>query len=257
MIDEKLMAEKKIVKVGDLEIGNGKPIFIAGPCSIESESHIVEEAKELKKIGVDILRGGAFKPRTSPFDFQGIGFEAVKYLKKASEETGLPIVTEILSEEDIDKMIDYVDLFQVGSRNMYNYALLKKLGKTNKPIILKRGFSASLKEWAMAAEYIAIGGNENIILCERGIRTFNDYTRNTLDLAGAVLVQKMTGHPVIVDPSHGTGVRELIEPMTKAALACGLDGLMIEVHECPDEALSDGKQTIDYKTYKSIVESIE
>lgn len=252
MIDEKLCAKKSIVRIKDLEVGGGQPIFIAGPCSIESKEHIVEEAKELKNIGIDILRGGAYKPRTSPYDFQGIGFEGVKYLKEASDIIDKPFVTEVLSEYDVDKMVDYVDVFQVGSRNMYNYSLLKKLGETNTPIILKRGFSATIKEWVFASEYILKGGNTNIILCERGIRTFNDYIRNTLDLAGAVLAQKMTGYPVIVDVSHGTGVRELIEPMVRASIACGLDGVMIEVHENPDKALSDGKQTIDYDTYKRI-----
>lgn len=255
MIEESLCADKKIVRIGDLEVGNGSPIFIAGPCSIESRDHILEEAKALKNIGVDMLRGGAYKPRTSPHDFQGIGFEGVKYIKEASEKYNLPFVTEVLSEDDVEKMLDYVDSFQVGSRNMYNYALLKKLGKTNKPVILKRGFSATIKEWVNAAEYILMGGNENIILCERGIRSFSDYTRNTLDLAGAVLAQKMTGHPVIVDVSHGTGIRELIKPMVGAAIGCGLDGVMIEVHERPDCALSDGKQTIDYSMYREIRES--
>lgn len=254
MINENQKVEKKIVKIGDIEVGNGKPIFIAGPCSIESREHILNEAIKLKEIGVDIIRGGAYKPRTSPLDFQGIGFDAVKYLKEASENTNIPFVTEVLSEYDVEKMAEYVDVFQVGSRNMYNYSLLKKIGKTNKPIILKRGFSATLKEWAMAAEYIATGGNNNIILCERGIRTFNDYTRNTLDIAGAVLIKEMTGYPVIIDPSHGTGVKSLIEPMTSASISAGLDGVMIEVHECPDEALSDAKQTINYETYKSIRE---
>lgn len=247
------MCKVRTVKVGNLEIGGGKPVFMAGPCSIESKEQIIEEAKELKKIGVDVLRGGAFKPRTSPYDFQGLGMEGVKYMKEASEITGVPIITEILSEENIDEMAEYVDIFQVGSRNMYNYALLKKLGKTKVPVLLKRGFSATLKEWANAAEYIAMGGNENIIFCERGIRSFNEYTRNTLDLAGAVLLRQITGRPVIVDPSHATGIRELIEPMTAASIACGLDGVIIEVHENPEKALSDGKQTIDYRMYEEIV----
>ena len=252
MENKKVTEEKKIVRIKNIEIGSGKPVFMAGPCSIESEEHILEEAKALKEIGVDILRGGAFKPRTSPFDFQGLGMEGLEYFRKAADAVGLPLVTEVLSESDIDEMEEYVDMFQVGSRNMYNYALLKKLGKVNKPILLKRGFSATIKEWAMAAEYIAMGGNENIVFCERGIRSFSDYTRNTLDLAGAVLLKNMTGRPVIVDPSHGTGLRELIEPMTDASIACGLDGVIIEVHQCPEEALSDGKQTIDYETYRKI-----
>jgi 3-deoxy-7-phosphoheptulonate synthase len=249
--------DKKIIKLGNLEIGNGKPVFIAGPCSIESEDHIMEEAINLKKIGLDILRGGAFKPRTSPYDFQGLGFEGIKYLRNAADAISVPMVTEVLSEFDIDRMYDYVDIFQVGSRNMYNYALLKELGKQDRPVLLKRGFSASLDEWMKAAEYIISGGNDKVIYCERGIRTFNDYTRNTLDLAGAVLVKQLTSRPVIIDPSHATGRRSLIEPMTDAGLACGLDGVIIEVNKEPDKSISDSEQTIDYETYRKIREKYE
>lgn len=244
---------KKIVKVGNVEIGGDKKVFIAGPCSIESEEHIMDEAINLKKIGVDILRGGAYKPRTDPNSFQGLGFEGVKYLRRAADEVSIPMVTEVLSEYDIEKIYDYVDIFQVGSRNMYNYALLKRLGKQDKPILLKRGFSASLDEWIKAGEYIRQGGNDKVIFCERGIRTFNDMTRNTLDLAGAVLVQKITNSPVIVDPSHSTGRRDLIKPMTDASIACGLDGVIIEVHKYPDKSISDAKQSIDFEMYKDIV----
>lgn len=246
----------KKVKVRDVVFGDKKPIIIAGPCSIESREHIINEAKALKKMGVDVLRGGAFKPRTNPQDFQGIGFDAVKYLKEASEVTNLPVVTEVLSEEDVEKMKDYVDIFQIGSRNMYNYSLLKKVAKTNKPVILKRGFSATLYEWEMAAKYLEDGGNENIIFCERGIRTFETETRNTLDLAGAYILREKTGYPVIVDPSHGTGKRDLILPMTRATLSLGLDGVMIEVHENPDEALSDGAQTINYDLYEKVADYV-
>lgn len=246
------LSKGKIIKVRDLNIGDGRPLLIAGPCSIESRDHIIEEAKSLKKMGVDILRGGAFKPRTSPYDFQGLGFKGVEYLKEASEKTSLPIVTEVLSEDHVDMMRDYVDIFQIGSRNMYNYSLLKKVGKTKKPVILKRGFSATLREWEMAAKYIELEGNENIIFCERGIRTFETETRNTLDLAGAYILKEKTGYPVIVDPSHGTGKRELIEPMVKASLALDFDGVMIEVHPNPDDSKSDAAQTIDYETYEKI-----
>lgn len=244
--------EKRIVRVNNIEIGGERPVFIAGPCSIESRDHIIEEAKILKEIGVDILRGGAFKPRTCPDDFQGLGMEAVGYLVEARDQTGLPFITEVLSEYNVEEMEEMVDVFQVGSRNMYNYALLKKLGKSKKPVLLKRGFSASIREWIKAAEYIIQEGNPNVILCERGIRTYTDYTRNTLDLAGAVLAKELSGLPVIVDPSHATGLRELIEPMSKAALAAGLDGLIIEVHEKPECALTDSRQTIDYSTYRKI-----
>ncbi|MGI5950015.1 3-deoxy-7-phosphoheptulonate synthase [Peptoniphilus sp.] len=248
--------DNKIIRVKDTVIGGEKPVLIAGPCSIESREHIIEEAKALKELGVDIIRGGAFKPRTSPLDFQGIGFRGVEYLKEAAETVNLPFVTEVLSEDDVDRMIDYVDIFQVGSRNMYNYALLKKIARTNKPVILKRGFSATIYEWQMAAKYLEEGGNDNIIFCERGIRTFETETRNTLDLAGAYIIKEKTGYPVIVDPSHGTGKRELIMPMTRATLALGLDGVMIEVHPNPDEAISDAAQTIGYDDYKKIADYV-
>lgn len=242
------------VQVGNVIIGGTTPVFIAGPCSIESREHIIEEAKALKAMGVNLLRGGAFKPRTSPHDFQGLGMEAVKYLYEAKEITGLPIVTEVMSEDHIEEMLPYVDMFQVGTRNMYNYALLQKLGKVNKPVLLKRGFSATLREWQMAAEYIIAGGNDQVVFCERGIRTNNDITRNTLDLAGAVMMRQMTHRPVIVDPSHATGVRSLVGPMTMASVAAGLDGVMIEVHEVPDASYSDGAQTIDYDLCRTIIE---
>lgn len=251
------LSKDKIVKIKDINLGDGKPILIAGPCSIESRDHIIEETKDLKRIGVDIVRGGAFKPRTSPFDFQGMGFEAVKFLNEASKEAGVPVVTEVLSEDHVELIKDHVDVLQIGSRNMYNYALLKKVGKTNKPVILKRGFSATLKEWEMAAKYIEVEGNENIIFCERGIRTFETEMRNTLDLAGAYMIKEKTGYPVIVDPSHGTGKRELIEPMVRAILALGLDGVMVEVHPNPDEAKSDAVQTIGYDSYERIVKYFE
>lgn len=248
------MKEIKTVKIKDIEIGLGKPVFIAGPCSIESKDHIFKEAKALKEIGVDILRGGAYKPRTNPESFQGLGFEAVKYLYEAGKEYNLPVITEVMSEYDVEKIIDYVDIFQVGSRNMYNYSLLKLLGKVDKPILLKRGFSATIGEWMGAADYISSQGNDEIIFCERGIRSFTDMTRNTLDLAGAVLIKQLTHRPVIADPSHATGTRSLIEPMTAASIACGLDGVLIEVHQCPDKAFSDGKQTIDHDVYRKIRE---
>lgn len=241
----------KIVKVRDLEIGK-KPVLIAGPCSIESKEHIINEAKTLKSMGLDILRGGAFKPRTDPNTFQGLGFSAVEYLKEASENINTPFITEIVSEDDVEEMAKYVDIFQVGSRNMYNYELLKKLGKTGKPVLLKRGFSATIEEWKLASDYIKNEGNENIIFCERGIRAFDNTLRNTLDLAGALYLKQETGRPVIIDPSHATGKRSLIKPLVAATLAAGLDGVMIEVHENPDKALTDGEQTVDYSCYKEI-----
>ncbi len=220
--------KKKVIKLGDLRIGDDKsPVFIAGHCSVESEEQIMTIALYLKEIGVDILRGGAFKPRTSPYDFQGLGIEGLKYLKQAGDEAGIPVVTELMDEKNMDVVCKYIDIIQVGSRNMYNYSLLKALGRTKKPILLKRGMSATIKEWIMAAEYISSSGNNNIIMCERGIRTFNDYTRNTLDLASVPIIKKETGLPVIVDPSHGTGIRELV--------------ILVLVYNCGHEKLNKVK----------------
>ncbi|MTI46930.1 MAG: 3-deoxy-7-phosphoheptulonate synthase [Firmicutes bacterium] len=254
MLNEKILNGDKItVKVGKLNIGeSNKPVIMAGPCSIESRNQIIETALELKEIGVDVLRGGAFKPRTSPYAFQGLGFKGLEYLKEAGEKAGIPVVTELMGESDINEFLNYTDIVQIGSRNMYNYSLLKVIGEIDKPILLKRGMSATLNEWIMAAEYIAAYGNKNIILCERGIRTFENITRNTLDLSAVPLIKEKTGLPVIVDPSHGTGIRRLIEPMSKAGIACGADGLMIEVHLNPEEALCDGKQSITIEQYKRI-----
>ncbi|GKX31896.1 3-deoxy-7-phosphoheptulonate synthase [Vallitalea longa] len=248
------LTDNKVIDLGGLRIGDDKhPIFIAGPCSVESEEHILKAAFFLKKLGVHVLRGGCFKPRTSPYDFQGLGLEGIKYLKQAGEKAKLPIITEVMEEKYIDVVSECTDIIQIGSRNMYNYPLLKALGHTKNPIMLKRGLSATVKEWIMAAEYIAMGGNDKIIMCERGIRTFNDYTRNTLDLAAVSIIKRETGRPVIVDPSHGTGRRELVGPMSKAALACGASGLMIEVHEEPAHALSDGNQSLDFPQFEKLI----
>jgi 3-deoxy-7-phosphoheptulonate synthase len=247
-----------VVNVNGLKIGRGNPpVIIAGPCAVESRDQIIEIAKILKQIGVDMIRGGAFKPRTNPYTFQGLGVKALEFLKEASELTNLPVVTEVMDIKDIDVVYEYADVMQVGSRNMYNYSLLKELGKRDKPILLKRGMSSTVKEWALAAEYIAIGGNSQIILCERGIRTYNDFTRNTLDLAAVPFMQKLTGLPVIVDPSHATGVRELIKPMAKAAIACNADGVMIEVHPNVEKALSDKEQSLTPAQFEEIVLEIE
>lgn len=253
-----LSGEEIIVSVGDIKIGgDNSSVMIAGPCAVESRAQIIETALSLKKLGVSILRGGVFKPRTSPYDFQGLGIEGLKYLREAGDISGLPIVTELMEEKYLPLVAKYADIIQVGSRNMYNYALLKELGKVEKPILLKRGMSATIEEWIMAAEYIAAYGNKNIILCERGIRTFETYTRNTLDLAAVPIMKKETGLPVIVDPSHGTGIVELIGPMSKAALACGADGLMIEVHPNPEVALSDGEQSLTLEEYSKILDEIK
>jgi 3-deoxy-7-phosphoheptulonate synthase len=254
MIDKRILnGEQVIVKVGKLNIGgNNPPVMIAGPCAVESKEQVMETALALKEVGVDILRGGVFKPRTSPYAFQGLGLKGLEYLKLAGEKIGTPIITELMDGKNLDAIVEYSDVIQIGSRNMYNYSLLKEVGKISKPVLLKRGMSASIKEWVMAAEYIAAYGNKNIILCERGIRTFEVYTRNTLDLAAVPIMKGETGLPIIVDPSHGTGRKELIMPMSKAALACGANGLMVEVHIDPQNALSDGQQSIKPEEYKEI-----
>lgn len=244
----------KEIKVDSYTIGGNSPIIIAGPCSVESQESILEIAKAVKEAGAHMLRGGIFKPRTNPHDFQGIGLEGLEFMLEAKRLYQLPIVTELMDEKHLSRFVDDVDVIQIGSRNMYNYSLLKAVGETQKPILLKRGFSATVKEWILAAEHILKGGNENVIFCERGIRTFETYTRNTLDLTVVPIIQKETGLPIIVDPSHGTGRRELVEIMSKAALACGTNGLLIESHVTPDLSISDKEQTIDIETLDRIVQ---
>ena len=245
----------KAIEVAGKKIGGeSRPVIIAGPCAVESYEQIIEIAKTAKALGVDFLRGGIFKPRTSPHDFQGLGIEGLKLLVEAKRQTGLGIVTELMDVTHLEAFVEHVDIIQIGSRNMYNYSLLKALGQTDKPILLKRGFSATIKEWIMAAEHIAVGGNQNIIFCERGIRTFDDYTRNTLDLTAVPIIQKETGYPVIVDPSHGTGIRELVPTMSLAAVASGANGLLIEAHIDPDASVSDKFQTIDMANLERIIE---
>lgn len=255
MTDKRILnGNKKIVQVKDIAFGKDA-VMIAGPCSVESEEQIMRMAEIVKNCGAQVLRGGVFKPRTSPYAFQGLGKEGIKYMRRACDEHGLLMITELMDEHNLDLVMDYADIIQIGSRNMYNYSLLKIIGKTKRPVLLKRGMSATIKEWIMAAEYIAAEGNENIILCERGIRTFDTYTRNTLDLTAVPIMQQETGLPVIVDPSHGTGKRHLVEPMSKAAMALGADGLMIEVHEQPEVALSDGEQSLSPEEFKSLMEN--
>lgn len=252
----RLLTEDRAVKVSSFTFGSNFPIVIAGPCSVESREQIIEIAKAVKKTGAHMLRGGVFKPRTNPYDFQGLGIEGLEFLLEAKAITGLPIVTELMDERFLDIFIDKVDVIQIGSRNMYNYALLRAVGETKKPILLKRGISATIKEWIMAAEHIAKAGNDQIILCERGIRTFETYTRNTLDLTAVPIMKRETGLPVIVDPSHGTGRRDLVEIMSKAAIASGADGLLIEAHTNPEIAVSDKDQTIDINSLDRIMQSL-
>lgn len=236
--------EDSVIDVSGVKIGGRKLAVIAGPCSVENEKQIVGVAKSVKLAGATLLRGGAFKPRTSPYSFQGLKEEGLDLLKIARKETGLPIVTEIMSARMLERFVEDVDLIQVGARNMQNFELLKELGRTNVPVLLKRGLSATIEEWLMAAEYIMAGGNDNVILCERGIRTFETYTRNTLDLSAIPAVKKLSHLPVIVDPSHAAGLWWMVEPMAKAAVAAGADGLIIEVHNDPEHALCDGEQSL-------------
>lgn len=244
------------VQVGNALVGGKQLAVMAGPCSVENRDQIVEVAKAVKASGATILRGGAFKPRTSPYAFQGLKYEGLELLKMAREATGLPIVSELMSPYDIDRFVEDVDCIQVGARNMQNFDLLRQLGKTNKPILLKRGLSATIEEWLMSAEYIMSGGNTNVILCERGVRTFETYTRNTVDLSAVLAVKKLSHLPVIVDPSHGTGKRWMVHPMVRAAIAVGADGVMVEVHNDPVHALCDGQQSITPATFDEVMKDI-
>ena len=245
-----------VVKVGNTEVGGPKLAVMAGPCSVESREQITAVAQAVKDAGATVLRGGAFKPRTSPYAFQGLKYEGLDLLCAAKEATGLPIVSEIMSPFDIDVFVEKVDLIQVGARNMQNFDLLRQLGKIRKPVLLKRGLSATIEEWLMSAEYIMAGGNTNVILCERGIRTFETYTRNTVDLGAIPAVKKLSHLPVIVDPSHGTGKWWMVEPLARAAVAVGADGVMIEVHNDPVHALCDGQQSIKPDVFADIMADI-
>ena len=257
--------ENTVIKINGEEIVGGKKLMmIAGPCSVESEEQVIKKKKKVKKSGATVLRGGAFKPRTSPYAFQGLKYDGLELLKKAREATGLKIVTEIMSTDDIEIFDRDVDIIQVGARNMQNFDLLKKLGKLNKPVLLKRGLSATIEEWLMSAEYIMSEGNEQVILCERGIRTYETSMRNTLDISAIPMIKKLSHLPVIVDPSHAAGIRWMVEPLSKAAVSVGADGLIIEVHNDPEHALCDGKQSITpdmydelYKDLKKIAEMEE
>ena len=253
--NRKYHPDDTVVQVGDVKIGGGNFCMIAGPCSVETEEQIVAVAKAVKASGANMLRGGAFQPRTSPYDFAGLKAEGLELLKIARQETGLPIVTEIMSITDLP-LFDDVDVLQVGARNMQNFDLLRELGKTNKPILLKRGLANTLKELLMSAEYIMASGNEQVILCERGIRTFDDYTRNTLDLAAVPMLHELSHLPVIVDPSHATGINRLVPPMALAATAGGADGLIIEVHNDPIHALCDGAQSLRPEQYDELAKKV-
>ena len=245
-----------VIKVGEAEIGGGSATVIAGPCSVESEEQIISVAKSVKAAGAKLLRGGAFKPRTSPYSFQGLRAEGLELLLTAKRETGLPIVTEIMSAAHLDMFSD-VDVIQVGARNMQNFELLKELGRCDKPILLKRGLSSTLEELLMSAEYIMAGGNNKVILCERGIRTFEKATRNTFDLSAIPVLKELSHLPVIADPSHATGIRSLVPPMSKAALVSGADGLIIEVHNQPEKALCDGAQSLTPEQFSELMPQLK
>jgi len=248
--------DPSVIDVAGVRIGGPAVVVIAGPCSVESRDQLLETAQGVKQAGAAMLRGGAYKPRTSPYEFQGLGIEALKLLREASDRTGLPVVTEVMSTEDVDLICEYADMLQVGARNMQNFALLRRLATVKKPILLKRGPSALVKEWLLAAEYLLAGGNSQVVLCERGIKTFETATRNTIDLAAVALAKELSHLPVVADPSHGTGKPSLIGAVSRAAIAVGADGLMIEVHRCPERALSDGAQSLDIGQFKLVMQSL-
>ncbi len=256
LASKEMRKDKTLVKVGKNVIGSSQFVVMAGPCSVETREQILKSAEIVKAAGAQMLRGGAFKPRTSPYSFQGLEEEGLKLLAEAREKTGLPFITEVITPTDVALVAEYADMLQIGARNMQNFALLKEVGKIRKPILLKRGMSNTLKELLMSAEYIMSQGNYDVVLCERGIRTFEDYTRNTCDLSAVPALKEMSHLPVIVDPSHGTGVRSLITPLSKAAVAVGADGLIIEVHPKPEEAYSDGAQSLMPKQFEKLMEEV-
>jgi 3-deoxy-7-phosphoheptulonate synthase len=245
--------ENTIINIGDINLGSNEIVTIAGPCAVENEKQIMTIAKAVKDAGAKILRGGAFKPRTSPYSFQGMGEEGLKLLRKAGDEFGLAVITEIMHPDRIDLIYKYTDIFQLGSRNMQNFPLLRELGKVDKPVMIKRGMSATIDEWLMAAEYILASGNENVMVCERGIRTFETSTRNTFDLSAIPVIHQRSHLPVLADPSHATGIRDKVIPMARAAVAAGADGLMIEVHHDPSSAMSDGPQALLPEQFKELM----
>ncbi len=256
LVSRELHPEPSVINVGDVEIGGDRLVVIAGPCAVEERERTFEIARQVRRYGAVLFRGGAFKPRTSPYSFQGLGEEGLQILAEVREETGMGIVTEMTSPNQADLMIKYVDVIQIGARNMQNFELLKCVGRIGKPVLLKRGLAATIEEWLMSAEYILSEGNENVILCERGIRTFERYTRNTLDLTAVPVIKKLTHLPIIIDPSHATGLREKVSPMARAAIAAGADGLIIEVHTNPEEALSDGPQSLYPEQFKQLMRDL-
>ena len=256
-VSREFKPERTAVKVNGVAIGAGEFVVIAGPCSVESEKQIMETAEGVAAAGAHMLRGGAFKPRTSPYDFQGLELEGLKLLRKAKEATGLAVLTEVMSDRDVDLVAEYADCMQVGARNMQNFALLKSLGSCGRPVLLKRGMSSTIKELLMSAEYIVAHGNSNVVLCERGIRTFETYTRNTCDIAAVPALNELTHLPVILDPSHATGKRSLVAALCRAAVAIGADGLVVEVHPCPEKAFSDGAQSLKLADFAQLMRDLQ
>ena len=256
LVSRQLKPERSIVNVGGVAIGGENIVVIAGPCSVESREQMLNTAWAVKEAGATMLRGGAYKPRTSPYDFQGLGLEALKILSEVRKATGLPVVTEVMSTEDVEAICEHADMLQVGARNMQNFALLRRLATVAKPVLLKRGPSATVKEWLLAAEYLLSGGNHQVVLCERGIKTFETEMRNTIDLAAVALARDLSHLPVIADPSHGTGKPGLIAAVSRAAVAVGADGLIIEVHPCPERALSDGAQSLDFAGFGRVMRAL-
>src|SRR5437667_5594559 len=256
LVSRQVKPQRSVVDVAGVHIGDGSFVVIAGPCSVESEEQLFSTAKAVKAAGAKLLRGGAYKPRTSPYEFQGLGVEALKLLRQVREKFGLPVVTEVMGTEDVEVICEHADMLQVGARNMQNFNLLRRLAKVDKPILLKRGPSASVKEWLLAAESLLAGGNPNVVLCERGIKTFETETRNTLDLAAVALAKELSHLPVIADPSHGTGRRSLVPAVSRAAIAVGADGLIVEVHPCPERALSDGPQSLDFAGFEKVMRGL-
>jgi 3-deoxy-7-phosphoheptulonate synthase len=252
LANKKFHPQRSVVKAGGIEIGGEELVIMAGPCAVESREQMLETAKAVKASGAKVLRGGVYKPRTSPYSFQGLEEEGLKYMAEAREAAGILVVCEVTSGHAVELAKEYVDILQIGARNMQNFELLKRAGKTGLPILLKRGLSATIDEWLNAAEYILREGNPNVILCERGIRTYETATRNTLDLSAVPVIKEKSHLPVIVDPSHATGVRAYVPPMSKAAVACGCDGLILEVHPCPEMALSDGPQSLDFEDFEKL-----
>src|SRR6202167_106924 len=256
-VSREFKPEHTVLRINGVEIGGDEFVVIAGPCSVESERQIMETAEGVAAAGARMLRGGAFKPRTSPYDFQGMEEEGLKLLRKAKQATGLAIITEVMSDRDVDLVADYADVLQIGARNMQNFALLKTLGKCNRPVLLKRGMSSTIKELLMSAEYVVAHGNPNVILCERGIRTFETVTRNTCDIVAVAVLNELTHLPVILDPSHATGKRSLVPALARAGVAIGADGLIVEVHPAPEKAVSDGAQSLDIPQFQALMRSLK